>query len=158
MALEFDWLGIADGSTNDSRGLLSLVGIGHNVIIAPTFPHQAQRVLVAIIFDEQGTALSEGTAVNLDFRVTSPSGRTLSANNQTVNIGPNTAPIQLPPDLPSRGFQVVFGLGLQVTEYGVHTVRAAITVGEEELVRTRILHVIRPPEGLLSEAPVTARR
>jgi len=143
MAPEFDWLGIADGATNDSRGALALVGVGHNVIVARSLPHQTQRVVVVMIVDPEGTSLQEGTAVQFDFRLTSPSGRTLVANSQTVNIGPNVTLIELPTDVPGRGFQLVAGLALQITEYGPHTISAAVTVGEQELVRSRQLHVIR---------------
>ena len=153
MALEFDWLGIADGSTNDSRGALALVGVGHNVIVARSVPHQTQRVLIVMIVDESGNTLAEGTAVSFDFKLTAPSGRTLMANTQMITIPPSATLIDLPSDASGRGFQLVAGLGLQVTEYGVHTIRAAVTVGEVELVRSRNLHVIPPRDGFLTENP-----
>jgi len=42
---------------------------------------------------------------------------------------------------------LVIGLNLEVNEYGAHEVRAALTVGDRELMRTRNLYVVNPSES-----------
>ncbi len=146
MALSFDWLGIAEGSANDTRGALTLVGVGQNVLVAPRFPHREQRVLVVTLLDEDGTELLPNVALTLNITITTPAGTILLANRQTLTAQGAINPAGIPRDVPARGLQVVMATGLEVNEYGAHVLRATVTPPSgHELVRTRNLYVVRPP-------------
>jgi hypothetical protein len=146
MALSFDWLGIADGSTNDSNGALTLVAVGHNMMIARSFPHREQRVLVVSILDEDGTTLSQNESASFDIQITSPSNRILLANHQMLRLDEVSRGIVIPPEIPGRGFQIVMGVVMEVSEFGPHVIRVIVDVGDEHLERTRTVYVIRPPD------------
>jgi hypothetical protein len=49
MALRVEWLGLAEGSTQDARGALALVGVNQNVIQAPSLPHTMKEVFVLYV-------------------------------------------------------------------------------------------------------------
>ena len=95
------------------------------------------------VLDEEGDEFLLEMPVSLDFQLTSPSGKTLAASHQALRLDPKVNPEAA--DIPARGFQIVIGLGLNMTEYGPHQIRATVTVGEKELVRTRHLYVVQPP-------------
>jgi hypothetical protein len=159
MAVSFDWLGIAEGSTNDARGALTLVGVGQNVMAAVEFPHREQRVLIVTVLDEDGTDLGQDATFGMTFDITAPSGRVLIANHQTLTTAQASNPAGIPPDIPARGIQLVWNLNLEVTEYGPHTVRVEIEIpGQEPLSRTRKIYVVAPPgsspESLAPESPL----
>ena len=128
MALVFDWLGIAEGSAADSRGALTLVGVGQNVIFATDFPHREQRVIVTTVVDESGEEVQENVQFDFEITVTSPSGRTLLGNRQVLTTGGATNPAAFAAGLPARGFQMVVGIGLEVMEYGIHPVSVSIGI------------------------------
>ena len=146
MPLSFDWLGIADAAASDSRGALTLVAVGHNVIVAPSLPHQEQRVVVITILDEETAAFPFGEPCELDFQVTGPDGKMVMSNRQTLTLDPKANPFGRHPKLPPRGFQLVVGLGFHLTEYGEYLIRAVVTVAGQELERSRRLYVVESPE------------
>jgi hypothetical protein len=146
MAVTFDWLGIAEGSTNDARGALTLVGVGQNVMATAEFPHREQRVLIVTVLDEEGTELGQDAAFGITLEITSPSGRVLIATHQTLTTAQASNPVGIPPDVPGRGFQIMWSLNLEVTEYGPHIVRVEIEIpNQEPLSRSRKIYVVPPP-------------
>src|SRR5262245_7170339 len=86
MALRVEWLGLAEGVTQDARGALALVGVNQNVIQAPSLPHTVKEVFVLYVVDNEGDTLTEGTDVTVDFRVESPSGTILTAARSAAKL------------------------------------------------------------------------
>lgn len=146
MALSIDWLGIAEASASDARGALTLIGVGQNVIVAPSFPHREQRVLVVTALDDDGSELKGAeSSVSLGLEIKAPSGKTLLANTQVVPLAQASNPSMIPADVEARGFQLVLTLNLEVTEFGAHTIRVVVTVDDVEAERQRRIYVVKPP-------------
>jgi hypothetical protein len=85
VALHLEWLGIAEGSVIDSRGVASLVGVNQNVITPQSFPF-AWSSSVYVFATEDSDDISENQEVSgtvtLDFL--DPDGTIISSSTQTI--------------------------------------------------------------------------
>jgi hypothetical protein len=111
--------------------------------------------LVVTVLDDDGTELGKrpDAPIGMSLSFTAPSGKVLLVNNQTFTVGQAINPAGVPPNIPARGFQLVMGLNLEVTEYGPHKISVDINLPEHEpLSRVRNIYVVPPPDVLVAEA------
>jgi hypothetical protein len=141
MALRVEWLGLAEGSTQDSRGALALVGVNQNIIQTPSLPHTMKEPFVLHVADDDGNILTEGTDVTVDFRVESPTGTILSAVRSAAKLSQKSFS-----SVPAVYLQFVAESLLRFEEYGMYTVRCTVeTVDGHSTSEEKRLYVIEPP-------------
>jgi hypothetical protein len=140
MALRVEWLGVAEGSTQDARGALALVGVNQNVIQAPILPHTMKEVIVLYVADDDGDTLTEGTDVTVDFRVESPNGTILSAARSAAKLSQKSFLA-----IPAVQLQFVAESLLRFEEYGTYTIRCTVeTADRQSASEEKRLYVIEP--------------
>jgi len=140
MALRVEWLGLAEGSTQDARGALALVGVNQNVIQAPNLPHTMKEVFVLYVADDDGNTLTEGTDVTVDFRVESPNGTILSAARSAAKLTQKSFS-----SVPAVYLQFVAESLLRFEDYGMYTVRCTVeTADGHSASEEKRLYVIEP--------------
>jgi hypothetical protein len=140
MALRVEWLGLAEGSTQDARGALALVGVNQNVIQAPSLPHTVKEVFVLHVVDDDGDTLTEGTEVTVDFRVESPNGVILSAARSAAKLSQKSFSA-----IPAVYLQFVAESLLRFEEYGTYTIRCTVeTANRQSASEEKSLYVIEP--------------
>jgi hypothetical protein len=140
MALRVEWLGLAEGSTQDSRGALALVGVNQNVIQAHSLPHTMKEVFILYVADDDGNTLTEGTDVTVDFRVESPKGTILSAVRSAAKLSQKSFS-----SVPAVYLQFVAESLLRFEEYGMYTVRCTVeTTDGHSASEEKRLYVIEP--------------
>lgn len=140
MALRVEWLGLAEGSTQDARGALALVGVNQNVIQAPSLPHTVKEVFVLYVADDEGDTLTEGTEVTVDFRVESPNGVILSAARSAAKLSQKSFSA-----IAAVHLQFVAESLLRFEEYGTYTIRCAVeTTDGHSASEEKRLYVIEP--------------
>jgi hypothetical protein len=140
MALRVEWLGLAEGVTQDARGALALVGVNQNVIQAPSLPHTIKEVFVLYVVDDEGDTLIEGTDVTVDFRVESPSGAILTAARSAAKLSQKSVSA-----IPAVHLQFIAESLLRFEEYGIYAVRCTVeTTDQQSVSEEKRLYVIEP--------------
>jgi hypothetical protein len=140
MALRLEWLGIAEGSANDARGALALLGVNQDVIAAPSLPHVQREVLIVHVADDDGDILTEGTNLYVELKVDSPSGRTLSSSRSSVTLGKKQYPT-----IPATHIQVLAEVMMRFEEYGSYTVTCNVEAPEDQRIQGRKkIYVVDP--------------
>lgn len=139
MALELEWLGLAEGATNDGRGVLAAVGINQNVVVAPSLPATLGRVVILIVNDDEKNDLPPGSDLTLQMSVIDPDGRSLSTNSTQISVGDRKFD-----ELPV-GFNLTAQLQVSVSAYGTYTIECSIESASGVMVRgTKKLYVVPP--------------
>jgi hypothetical protein len=140
MALRLEWLGIAEGSANDARGALALVGVNQDVIPAPSLPHVQREVLIVHVADDDGDIFTEGTNVYVEIRVDSPTGRTLSSSRSSVSLGKKQYPT-----IPATHLQVLAEVMMRFDEYGTYVITCNVEAPEEQRIQgQKRIYVVDP--------------
>ena len=128
--MHLEWVILAEGLGQDSRGTLTLIGINQNVLSAPTLPVTTKRAIVGHITFEEGEEVVGQFQVTIRFE--SPSGSVLNAATSVVNVPPNA---QFPfPELP-RTLDVPAELVVTVTEHGTHEIRLEVMMMNGQVLR-----------------------
>jgi hypothetical protein len=114
--MNIEWMLLAEGVTQDARGALTAVGLNQNVFAADEFPAHTKRAVVTRL-----SGLSEDTRLSFRYAVTTPSGRTLTAQGNDIELGKRRV-ASLPASLDLPGEFVV-----SVSEYGEHRIEFEAT-------------------------------
>lgn len=128
------WFGMAEASAYDGRGVITVIGVGQNVVFTPALPTAVRRSLV---FDVELQGVEAPATFLATFSIESPSGVPIMAQTQEGELGPPRFP-----DLPTAVLlevTVTFG----AREYGTYKIRAefvtdagAVTADQELYVRS----------------------
>lgn len=139
--MKVEWILIADGIGQDSRGAVTAIAINQNVIIAPTLPDVAKRAVVAHITEAPGV-IKRGDKINVSFRVISPSGDILAAQSGQVTVGQIIFPdLPVTTDLPME-------FSMSLSEYGTHKIEIRVDLAGREHSEGAIeLFVTEPPKA-----------
>ena len=88
MGLRFEWFGIAEGATSDSRGAISLVAIERAVQIVGELPVPLKRVFVGIVQDDEDPepTLPEST-LTVEISVEDPTGTVIVSHRLPIEQG-----------------------------------------------------------------------
>jgi hypothetical protein len=127
MSARVEWLGIAEGSAQDARGVATLVAVGQNVILAPSLPYQTIRCFIIDAVDEDGSSFVPGKKASLDFRIESPRGKVILASHQNIEFGEKKWA-----DILSVGLLLVIGAQLSVDEPGTYIASCELSLSEDE--------------------------
>ena len=120
MSMQIEWIGLAEASVEDGRGVAALIGVQQNVVAAPSLPISGvKRVVPVFISDNDASSpvLVEGERVTVRMTVESPTGDVLLFARQTHTIGPpkwRGIPISV---------HIFAEMQFEITEYGTHTIR-----------------------------------
>jgi hypothetical protein len=140
MALRLEWLGIAEGSANDARGALALLGVNQDVIPAPSLPHVQRAVIIVHAADDDGDIFTEGTNLYVELKVDSPSGRTLSSSRSSVTLGKKQYAT-----IPATHIQVLAEVMMRYEEYGTYIVTCNVEApGEQRIQGQKKIYVVDP--------------
>lgn len=146
--MKFDFLALAEGAAEDSRGAITLVGVNQNLVVSPTLPTPFRRTLFAYVSEEEGQApLPSGTPIAMAFRAESPSGNVVVAGTGAGALGNKPYP-----DLPGA-VQFAVDLAGVAGEYGAYKLICEISIAGSSLRASRHLYVFPPhtPPGTPSQ-------
>jgi hypothetical protein len=124
--MKVEWVALADGVGQDTRGAVTAIALSQNVFPAPTLPAVTKRAVVIHITAEPGT-LKPGESFGVTFNVCDPHGRVINAQSGQVVVGPTAWPdLPVVADVPAE-------MLVNVTEYGAYRIEVTIrpNVGEE---------------------------
>jgi len=135
--MRLDWIGIAEASTTDSRGVLTLVGVNQNVAIAESLPAEVKRTVVIYLVDEDASLQPE-SQLQIRVSVENPKGEEVASQEGELRI------VSKPfPTLPGA-IQLAIDLDLQVTEYGTYIIKCFVDgPNGMHLEGSKPLHVVQ---------------
>jgi len=137
--VKVDWLLLAEGVGQDSKGALTAIGLSQNVLAAPSLPATTKRAVIAHLVEEAG-GLKLGDKISVKVRVTSPAGEVISAQNAQAIVGG----IQWP-DLP-MSVDLPVEILLNVSEYGAYRFEVFVQpVGADEMKGEVGFYVVEGP-------------
>lgn len=146
MSMQIEWIGLAEASVEDGRGVVALIGVQQNVVAAASLPiRDLKRVVPVFISDSDASSpvLVEGVGVTIRVTVESPTGDVLLFARQTSTLGPpkwRGIPTSL---------HIFVEMQLEITEYGTHTIRVEAETSEGEMVTgTKELYVMAPDQRI----------
>ena len=135
-----DYVIVAEGIGQDSRGAVTLIAVDQVALIAQTFPVSVSRFLVVRAIEENVGELLPGADLSMRFTVASPSGDIVAAGSVAGKGGERVLP-----GIPVA-IQVILQVQFQAPEVG--TYRLAVTLsasaGSEVSAHT-YLYVLSPP-------------
>lgn len=129
---------MAEGITQDSRGLITAVGLFQNVLATAALPVTAKRAAVMLITGDSADFVL-GRPIKFSISVLTPSGSNIAENRGVTQIAPT-----LYPELPS-GLNIAAEIAFTVSEYGKHVLRmVAEPDGEPEITSEIEFYVVLP--------------
>jgi hypothetical protein len=98
--MKLEWIILAEGLGQDAKSAITAIGIGQNVLIAPTLPAVTKRAILAHFVidktDDDTEPLKEGDKLLFRVSFVSPSGKVIQAISAPATLAP------MPwPDLPA---------------------------------------------------------
>ena len=85
MTLQLEWLGIAEGSVIDSRGVASLVGVNQNVVTPQALPFAwSSSIYVFISEDPDNLPDNQDISATISLEILDPDGTIISSSTQTI--------------------------------------------------------------------------
>lgn len=147
--MKLEWILLAEGIGQDSKGAITAIGLNQNVLAAPSLPATTKRAVIVHLVADNG-AFKPGEKITVRFSVTSPSGQVIAAQTAQATAG------QLPwPDLPATS-DLSAEMMLVVNEYGTHWLEVVIQPPGGEEIRGQIaVHVVVPVQPLTGELQKT---
>lgn len=117
MAIQIQWVGLAEGSAMDSRQAITLVGFNQVIVVPNSLPHQWQTQIIVIANEdeENETKLIRGHVI---INIKDPEGDIVGSTSSFIDSAPRKFP-----DVPSTMLMAVF-VGLELKDYGRYTVEA----------------------------------
>lgn len=120
--MKIEWVLLADGIGQDSRGAVTAIGLNQNVLSLRSLPEVAKRAVIAHIVEDPGV-LKVGDKFNVLFRVVAPSGEVVIAQSGQITIGNMQWPdLPVSSDLPAE-------LVWNVSEYGTYRFEVVVLLG-----------------------------
>jgi hypothetical protein len=134
--MKLEWVILAEGLGQDSKGAVTAIGLNQNVLITPTVPASTKRAIMAH-FVEDGDAVKTGD--KMTFRVTfvSPSGKIINALTSPATLAPmpwSDLPISI--DMPAE-------MVLACVEYGTYTINAEVELPTGETMSGNVKFYVR---------------
>jgi hypothetical protein len=80
--MKIEWIILAEGAVNDSRGALTAVGLNQNVFAPTSLPASTKRALIIHLVD-----VEPSSTIALNFSVKDPDGTIIAAQSNTMNVG-----------------------------------------------------------------------
>ena len=144
--MRVEWVLIADGVGQDSRGAVTAIALNQNVLAAPMLPTATKRAVIAHVVEESGV-LKPGDKFEVTFQVTAPSGDVVSVQKAQVAIGRLQYPdLPVSTDLPVE-------IVLNLSEYGAHHIEVKVRTAEGDYSEGAVdLFVVRASDdGTIAE-------
>jgi hypothetical protein len=137
--MKIGWVLLAEGIGQDSRAVLTAIGLNQNVLATPTLPTVTKRAIVAHVVSDT-EPLKLGDKLNITFNIMSPRGKIITAQSGQVTIG------KVPwPDLPVS-IDLPVELVFNVSEYGTYLIGATVQVADGPETIERIeFYVVNAP-------------
>jgi hypothetical protein len=140
MTLKLDWFGFAEGATNDTRGVMTLVGFAPQFLQYRAFPATANLALVLLVDDDEDPepTLTEGRNFTLGITIKGPDGTVILAHQPSLAVGGKRFP-----DMPGR-LNLVLQLPITFSKPGeyVASIRLQMAESEEVIEADRAIHIL----------------
>jgi hypothetical protein len=136
--MKLEWMLLAEGLGQDSRGAVTAIGLNQNVLLTPTLPVQTKRAIVLHLVDDQ-SAIKSGDKLVLRVSFVSPSGKVINAITSQANLTPGPW-LDLPftIDVPAE-------MMLLCSEYGTYEINAEVELSAEETIGSQVALYVREP-------------
>jgi hypothetical protein len=127
MSLVIDFAAIAEGAAADARGILTLVAVNPNALIADQLPAQFSPILVVVATDDEpaNPVIVAGRTLTGRIEAAGPDDETLFVAQMRQGIVPSNVPA-----IPQR-VQIVAQVPFTATKTGEYCLSAHITVVDE---------------------------
>ena len=134
--MKLEWVILAEGLGQDSKGAVTAIGLNQNILISPTLPASTKRAVLAH-FVEDGTSLSAGQQFTFRISFISPSGKVISAQT-------GSAPLIVPPwaDLPIA-IDMPAEMMLNCSEYGTHRIEVSMELPDGDEIKGHVDFYVR---------------
>ena len=137
MSLSIDSVIIAEGVTTDSRGALTIVGVGQNVALVDEFP--AKRRYAVVVHAKSDAAIPAGEKIVWRISALSDEGDELATFSDVYD-----AKDPRYPDLPS-GLVLAAQIGFVLPKPGSYRVACGVEVGEESAQAETAIYAVQKP-------------
>jgi hypothetical protein len=117
--IRIEWLGVAEGASNDARGALTLVGINRPITISPSLPAEI-RASVVLVIELDPERMSDVGDVSVVIALTAPSGDEVFRGEGLMTIGAFRY-TEIPGTL-----ELAFPMLAPASEYGVYHLAATV--------------------------------
>ncbi len=135
--MKLEWIILAEGIGQDSRGAFTLIGINQNVLTIPRLPRATKRIVMPhLVVDEK--EFKPGDSVAFKVSVISPSNEILSAHPGQIALGE-----VMWPDLPVA-LDLPVDVMLNCSEYGAYRVEVIAQLGGDSVKSDVIIYVRQP--------------
>lgn len=136
--MKIEWMVLAEGLAQDSKGAFSLIGLNQNLMFADKLPTQTKRAVVVHLTGSSTDAAVEMGSASFTFALKSPEGATLIA--QSGQIQGADFPF---PDLPATA-DIPFDVVAPIPEYGTYLIQFDIRFATGETESSGIQFYVRP--------------
>jgi hypothetical protein len=138
--VKIGWVLLAEGIGQDSKGVLTAIGLNQNVLATTTLPSVTKRAIVVHVVSDAHT-LKMGDGFNVAFKVTNPQGKVITAQSGQVTVGKISWP-----GLPIS-FDMPVELVINVSEYGTYLIEATVQVADgPEMAEHVEFYVVNAPD------------
>lgn len=127
--MRLEWIILAEGLGQDAKAAVTAIGLGQNVLIAPSLPAVTKRAILAHFVENGSTSAEEsekpvkaGDQLIFGVKVTSPSGNVITAMNTPAMLAPKAWP-----DLPAS-IDMPAEMVLTLPEYGCYKISVDATL------------------------------
>lgn len=127
MSLIVDFAAIAEGAATDARGILTLVAVNPNALIADQLPAQLSPILLVVAMDDDpaNPVIVAGRTLTGRVEAAGPDNETLFVAQMRQGIVPSSIPA-IPPRV-----QVVAQVPFTATKTGEYRLSAHITIVDD---------------------------
>jgi hypothetical protein len=125
VALQLEWVGIAEGAVFDTRKALTLVGINQNVVRVASLPSPWQTSIIVLAGDDGLTGGSDILSGSISLEVKDPEDKVVFSTTNKVVVEP--------PEKEIPGSFVAAALViLQLTQAGRHRINVTLKPDSDE--------------------------
>lgn len=136
--MKLDWMLLAEGFGQDSKGAITAIGLNQSVLLASSLPTTTKRAVLVHLVDEEDS-LKPGGKLHFSFAVHSPSGRVLLAQSGQLVVGG-----KIWKDLPAS-VDIPAEFTFTAYEYGAHRIMAQIQHEDIDSVECSVPLYVRKP-------------
>lgn len=136
--MRLEWMLLAEGLGQDSRGAVTAIGLNQNILLTPTLPVQTKRAIVLHLVDDH-SAIKPGDKLVFRVSFVSPSGKVINAITSQASLTPGPwSDLPFTVDVPAE-------MTLLCSEYGTYEINAEVDSPAGETIGSQVALYVREP-------------